>query len=117
MYKSMIVSNSDHTPQVIAQALEKLGLEGEEPKRFSLVQVLATKELKFPPNANVFYALDTSGIPGSVRLEVRPTTMGPGNLRPSPHPLSLSTTSLNNNNNNVRSKSKLNSNLTSKVGR
>ncbi|CAL8083300.1 unnamed protein product [Orchesella dallaii] len=72
MYKSIMVGNSDHTPKVIASALEKLGMEEEDPKNFKLVQVLPHKELKFPPNANVFYALDTSVHPTDIRLEVRP---------------------------------------------
>ncbi len=112
MYKSILVGNSDHVPQVIAQALEKLGLEEEDPKRYSLVQVLPHKELKFPPNANVFYALDTSGPPGDVRLEVRPmvggfksssTSVSMSNLHLSPS----SASSTNNNNNNC---SKVNQN-------
>lgn len=55
MYKSIMIGNSDHTPKVIALALEKLGLEEEDPKNFNLVQILPMKELKFPPNANIFY--------------------------------------------------------------
>lgn len=76
MYKSIMVGNSDHTPKVLALALEKLGFEDEDPKNFSLVQVLPHKELKFPANANVFYALDTSvrSGGGDIRLEVRPIT-------------------------------------------
>lgn len=75
MYKSIMVGNSDHTPKVIALALEKLGLEEEDPKNFNLVQVLPHKELKFPPNANIFYAVDTSvrNTGGDIRLEVRPS--------------------------------------------
>lgn len=73
MYKSIMIGNSDHTPKVIASALEKLGMEQEEPKNFILVQILPHKELKFPPNANVFYALDTSIHPTDLRLEIRPT--------------------------------------------
>ncbi|XP_021949203.1 ral guanine nucleotide dissociation stimulator isoform X2 [Folsomia candida] len=74
MYKSIMIGNSDHTPKVIALALEKLGLEEEDPKNFNLVQILPMKELKFPPNANIFYAVDTSArsTGGDIRLEVRP---------------------------------------------
>jgi hypothetical protein len=75
MYKSIMIGNSDHTPKVVALALEKLGFEDEDPKNFNLVQVLPQKELRFPPNANVFYALDTSSSrPGDIRLEIRPNT-------------------------------------------
>ncbi|CAG7837545.1 unnamed protein product [Allacma fusca] len=72
LYKSMMVGNSDHTPRVLAQALEKLGLEDEDPRNYQLVQILPHKELKFPSNANVFYALDTSVPLGEIRLECRP---------------------------------------------
>jgi len=88
MYKSIMVGNSDHTPKVLALALEKLGFEDEDPKNFNLVQVLPHKELKFPANANVFYALDTSARPADIRLEVRPTT-------------SLINLNINNNNNTI----------------
>jgi len=74
MYKSVIIGNSDHTPKVVALALEKLGLEEEDPANFNLVQVLPHKELTFPSNANIFYAVDTSAAAtsGDIRLEVRP---------------------------------------------
>lgn len=87
----MMIGNSDHTPKVIALALEKLGLEDEEPKNFNLVQVLPHKELKFPPNANIFYAVDTSvrSTGGDIRLEVRPNKL-------------LAIANHNNNNNSLR---------------
>lgn len=72
MYKSILIGNSDHTIQVINQALEKLDLQPNDPKKYNLVQILPHKELKFPINANIFYALDTSSsAPGDIRLEVR----------------------------------------------
>jgi len=79
LYKSIMVGNSDHTPKVIASALEKLGMEEEDPKNFNLVQILPHKELKFPANANVYYALDTSVHPTDVRLEVRPNAASVNN--------------------------------------
>ena len=103
MYKSILVSNSDHTPHVIAQALEKLGLQDEEPKKFTLVQILPNKELKFPSNANVFYALDTSGPPGDVRLEVRPVVGGFKNSTSMVN-IHLGPSMNNNNNNNLNVK-------------
>jgi len=71
MYKSIMVNNADRTLKVIALALEKLGLEEEDPKNFNLFQILPHKELKFPMNANVYYAIDTTTTPGDVRLEAR----------------------------------------------
>lgn len=58
LYKSIMLCNSERTPQVIRNAMMKLGLEGD-PDRFTLAQVLPDKELLLPQNANVYYAVNT----------------------------------------------------------
>jgi ral guanine nucleotide dissociation stimulator-like 1 len=58
LYKSIMLSNNERTPQVIRNALMKLGLEGD-PDRFTLAQILPDKELMLPGNANVYYAVNT----------------------------------------------------------
>lgn len=58
LYKSIMLSNNERTPQVIRNAMIKLGLEGD-PDRFSLAQILPDKELMLPTNANVYYAVNT----------------------------------------------------------
>jgi hypothetical protein len=42
MYKSIMLSNNERTPQVVRQAMLKLGLEGK-PEEFSLAQMLPEK--------------------------------------------------------------------------
>jgi ral guanine nucleotide dissociation stimulator-like 1 len=42
MYKSIMLSNNERTPQVVRQAMLKLGLEGR-PEEFSLAQMLPDK--------------------------------------------------------------------------
>jgi hypothetical protein len=97
MYKSILIGNSDHTLQVISQALEKLDLTPNDPKKYNLVQILPHKELKFPINANIFYALDTSSsTPGDIRLEVRGISGGLSTPK-QPEPI-LSLSNVNNNN-------------------
>lgn len=58
LYKSIMLSNNERTPQVIRNAMMKLGLEGD-PDRFTLAQILPDKELMLPTNANVYYAVNT----------------------------------------------------------
>merc|ERR1711981_1238290 len=58
MYKSIMLSNREHTREVICSAMLKHGLEGA-PEDFTLSQVLPDKELQIPPNANVYYAINT----------------------------------------------------------
>lgn len=58
MYKSIMLCNNERTPQVIRNAMMKLGLEGD-PDRFTIAQVLPDKELALPSNANVYYAVNT----------------------------------------------------------
>ncbi|CAO1319313.1 unnamed protein product [Diamesa serratosioi] len=58
LYKSIMLCNNERTPQVIRNAMMKLGLEGD-PDRFTIAQVLPDKELALPSNANVYYAVNT----------------------------------------------------------
>lgn len=58
MYKSIMLGNNERTPQVIRNAMFKLGLDGD-PDQFTLSQVLPEKELVMPYNANVYYAVNT----------------------------------------------------------
>jgi len=58
MYKSIMLSNREHTREVICSAMMKHGLEGS-PEDFTLSQFLPDKELLIPPNANVYYAINT----------------------------------------------------------
>ncbi|XP_049300037.1 ral guanine nucleotide dissociation stimulator-like 1 isoform X2 [Anopheles funestus] len=59
LYKSIMLANNERTPQVIRNAMLKLGLEGD-PDRYTLAQVLPDKELLLPNNANVYYAVNTA---------------------------------------------------------
>ncbi|XP_063234684.1 ral guanine nucleotide dissociation stimulator-like 1 isoform X3 [Bacillus rossius redtenbacheri] len=59
LYKSIMLSNNERTPQVIRNAMLKLGLEGN-PDSYTLAQVLPDKEMVLPPNANVYYAVNTA---------------------------------------------------------
>ncbi|XP_073986528.1 ral guanine nucleotide dissociation stimulator-like [Rhodnius prolixus] len=58
LYKSIMLSNNERTPQVIRNAMMKLGLEGN-PDSYTLAQILPHKEMVLPPNANVYYAVNT----------------------------------------------------------
>jgi len=59
LYKSIMLSNNERTPQVIRNAMMKLGLEGS-PESYTLAQVLPNKEMVLPSNANVYYAVNTA---------------------------------------------------------
>jgi ral guanine nucleotide dissociation stimulator-like 1 len=59
MYKSMMLGNNERTPQVIRNAMMKLGLESD-PDNYLLAQILPDRELILPQNANVYYAINTS---------------------------------------------------------
>ncbi|XP_062304866.1 ral guanine nucleotide dissociation stimulator-like 1 [Osmerus eperlanus] len=60
VYKSILLTSQDHTPQVIQRALEKHNLQGVSCHDFSLSQLLSSdKELQIPDKANVFYAMCT----------------------------------------------------------
>lgn len=58
MYKSIMLSNNERTPQVIRNAMLKLGIEGN-PDHYTLSQILPDKEMLLPANANVYYAVNT----------------------------------------------------------
>ncbi|BES89425.1 Ral guanine nucleotide [Nesidiocoris tenuis] len=58
LYKSIMLSNNERTPQVIRNAMMKLGLEGS-PDNYTISQVLGHKEMVMPQNANVYYAVNT----------------------------------------------------------
>lgn len=59
LYKCIMLGNNERTPQVIRNAMMKLGLEGD-PDKWTLSQVLPDKELMMPTNANVYYAVNTA---------------------------------------------------------
>ncbi|XP_075164271.1 ral guanine nucleotide dissociation stimulator-like isoform X2 [Haematobia irritans] len=56
VYKSMMVKNNERTPQVIRNALMKLGIE-DDADNYTLAQRLPDKDVDLPRNANVFYAV------------------------------------------------------------
>uniref|UniRef100_A0A3B5PQT3 Ral guanine nucleotide dissociation stimulator-like 3a n=1 Tax=Xiphophorus maculatus TaxID=8083 RepID=A0A3B5PQT3_XIPMA len=61
VYKSILLTSQDHTPQVIQRALEKHNMEDFRSSDFGLYQLLNHgRELHIPDNANVFYAMCTS---------------------------------------------------------
>ncbi|XP_028270616.1 ral guanine nucleotide dissociation stimulator-like 1 isoform X2 [Parambassis ranga] len=61
IYKSILVTSQDHTPQVVQRALEKHNMDDISCNHFSLYQMLNNgKELQIPDKANVFYAMCTS---------------------------------------------------------
>ncbi|KAM4585513.1 ral guanine nucleotide dissociation stimulator-like 1 isoform 1-T1 [Odontesthes bonariensis] len=61
VYKSILLTSQDHTPQVIQRALEKHNMEDIRCNDYILYQMLNNrKELHIPDKANVFYAMCTS---------------------------------------------------------
>ncbi|XP_040892359.1 ral guanine nucleotide dissociation stimulator-like 1 isoform X2 [Toxotes jaculatrix] len=61
VYKSILLTSQDHTPQVIQRAIEKHNMEDVSCQDFSLYQMLSNgKELQIPDKANVFYAMCTN---------------------------------------------------------
>merc|ERR550519_2656632 len=58
MYKSIMLSNREHTKEVICSAMMKHGVE-RNPDDFTLSQLLPDKEMQIPPKANVYYAINT----------------------------------------------------------
>ncbi|XP_018520253.1 ral guanine nucleotide dissociation stimulator-like 1 isoform X2 [Lates calcarifer] len=61
VYKSILLTSQDHTPQVIQRAIEKHNMEDVSCHDFSLYQMLNSgKELQIPDKANVFYAMCTT---------------------------------------------------------
>ncbi|XP_031365567.1 ral guanine nucleotide dissociation stimulator isoform X4 [Apis dorsata] len=59
LYKSIMLSNNERTPQVIRNAMLKLGIEGS-PDQYTLAQVLPDREMLLPNSANVYYAVNTA---------------------------------------------------------
>lgn len=59
VYKSMMVRNNERTPQVIRNALMKLGIE-DNIDNYTLAQRLPDKDVELPRNANVYYAVNTN---------------------------------------------------------
>lgn len=59
LYKSIMLGNNERTPQVIRNAMMKLDMDAD-PDLYTLAQVLPDKELLMPPNANVYYAVNTA---------------------------------------------------------
>ncbi|XP_052747008.1 ral guanine nucleotide dissociation stimulator isoform X1 [Bicyclus anynana] len=59
LYKSIMLSNNERTPQVVRNAMLKLNLDGD-PDAYTLAQVLPDKEMVLPANANVYYAVNTA---------------------------------------------------------
>ncbi|XP_039765085.1 ral guanine nucleotide dissociation stimulator isoform X4 [Pararge aegeria] len=59
LYKSIMLSNNERTPQVVRNAMLKLNLDGD-PDAYTLAQVLPDKEMLLPANANVYYAVNTA---------------------------------------------------------
>ncbi|XP_050398987.2 ral guanine nucleotide dissociation stimulator-like 1 isoform X1 [Patella vulgata] len=59
VYKSIMLTNTDHTHTVISKVLEKYCMEGK-PEDYRLLQILEDGELLIPERANVFYALNNS---------------------------------------------------------
>lgn len=61
VYKSILLTSQDHTPQVVQRALEKHNMEDVSCSDFGLYQMLSHgKELHIPDKANVFYAMCTT---------------------------------------------------------
>lgn len=58
LYKSIMLGNNERTPQVIRNAMLKLGLDAN-PDDYTLSQVLPDRELRLPGTANVYYAVNT----------------------------------------------------------
>lgn len=59
LYKSIMLSNNERTPQVIRNAMLKLCIEGD-PDDYTLAQVLPDRKMVLPNNANVYYAVNTA---------------------------------------------------------
>lgn len=61
IYKSILLTSQDHTPQVVQRALEKHNMDNVSCHNFSLYQMLSNgRELQIPDKANVFYAMCTT---------------------------------------------------------
>ncbi|XP_072015486.1 LOW QUALITY PROTEIN: ral guanine nucleotide dissociation stimulator-like 1 [Amphiura filiformis] len=61
VYKSILVTDHDHTPGVIRSALDKHNLESEDASEYNLRQIIPqAPELLIPDDANVFYGMNTT---------------------------------------------------------
>ncbi|KAK2149040.1 hypothetical protein LSH36_471g06064 [Paralvinella palmiformis] len=58
-YKSIMVSNSDHTKNVLRNILLKFNMP-DKPEDFMLFQILPDKEIQLPDRGNIFYAISTN---------------------------------------------------------
>ncbi|XP_041988655.1 ral guanine nucleotide dissociation stimulator isoform X3 [Aricia agestis] len=74
LYKSIMLSNNERTPQVIRNAMLKLNLDGD-PDTYTLAQVLPEREMVLPANANVYYAVNTAY---NLNFILRPRRSGQG---------------------------------------
>ncbi|XP_071801756.1 ral guanine nucleotide dissociation stimulator-like 1 isoform X2 [Asterias amurensis] len=64
VYKSIVITQQEHTPSVIKKAAEKHNLPPDENlSQFVLVQLLPLGELPIPDNGNVYYAMNTTAEP------------------------------------------------------
>ncbi|CAG4998191.1 unnamed protein product [Parnassius apollo] len=76
LYKSIMLSNNERTPQVIRNAMLKLNLDGD-PDTYTLAQVLPDREMVLPANANVYYAVNTAY---NLNFILRPRKIQPAEL-------------------------------------
>ncbi|XP_050530881.1 ral guanine nucleotide dissociation stimulator isoform X2 [Daktulosphaira vitifoliae] len=58
LYKSIMLSNNERTPQVIRNAMLKFCID-DDPDNYILSQVLPDREMILPMTANVYYAVNT----------------------------------------------------------
>ncbi|XP_036365562.1 ral guanine nucleotide dissociation stimulator isoform X2 [Octopus sinensis] len=70
VYKSIMLSNTDHTHTVIKKSLEKYSIERCQ-EDFTLSQILPDKELLIPSKANVFYAMNNNNPNSDLNFVVR----------------------------------------------
>uniref|UniRef100_A0A0A9YLB9 Ral guanine nucleotide dissociation stimulator-like 1 n=3 Tax=Lygus hesperus TaxID=30085 RepID=A0A0A9YLB9_LYGHE len=83
LYKSIMLSNNERTLQVIRNAMMKLGLEGN-PEGYTIAQILPHKEMVLPPNANVYYAVNTEyNLNFILRPKNQPSPLGFKKSKPS----------------------------------
>ena len=61
-YRCIRVTEHDRVKSVLTLALSKHNLVSEVPSNWNLAQKLLPKELTLPDNANVFHAIDKSGL-------------------------------------------------------
>ncbi|KAG1673530.1 Ral guanine nucleotide dissociation stimulator-like 1 [Nymphon striatum] len=75
-YKSIMVSNSDHTSTVIRNAMAKHCIDGNF-EEYCLSQILPEGEMVFPQNVNIYYALkNDNDLSFLLRLRLEDDTPG-----------------------------------------